>query len=303
MLVSRVAEKRGIRALTVKGPAAGHYGLRPPRVSADADVLIEPARFDEMLEALKEVGWAERHVSRLTDSLVLHSVTVISKQWPCDIDVHVMFPGFLKDAGEVFEELWQRREALEIAGQPVEITDRASSILIAGLHGLRSPSQVARHRDETLALAERIVPELSDADYRDLVALAAKLGAADTARPIFVNRNDGLPPSTGPGVDPALDEWRLRSASGGGRAGQIANAMRHAGWRDRLRLLREYIWRSPSEFALDEPDAQGSSSSISRARRARLGRGFRSVKNLIRGYRYMKAGKDDTALVNGENPW
>ncbi|WP_375730875.1 hypothetical protein [Demequina sp. NBRC 110054] len=190
-----------------------------------------------------------------------------------------------------------------LATRSVPALDRLSSTLVAGLHGLRSPTQTTRHREELKRLADRVIPGLSDQDYLLLVQLAAGLGATDTARPIFVRREEGLPRRTPAGRDKALDEWRLRSASGGGRAGQIANAMRHAGWRERFSLLREYIWRNHDEFALDFPDVEDTPRGRLGAHCARLGRGFRSIKNLIRGYRFMKAGKDDTALVDGEDPW
>ncbi len=302
-LASHIGDLTDTRVLAVKGPVAAHFGLRGAHQSADVDVLIGVEGEPAFVEGLGLVGWSARPVSWLSNELVLHSRAFVSEQWPCDIDVHTAFPGFLADPSHVFEALWERREEITLGGRRVACTDRLSSILIASLHGLRTPNQAPRHRREVQYLADVVIPSLTESEFRQLKSLAGSLGSIDTARPVFIRRAQGLPEPTPAGVDEALDDWRFRTASGGVIAAQAVNAFRHAGPRDKLRVARESVWRSGSELALDHPEVEPTFRARTRARWVRFTNGLRSIRSLIRGYRYMKKGKDDTALVDGEYPW
>src|SRR5689334_4083770 len=96
-LVQRLAESVGARVLFVKGPTAVAVGARPPRPSSDVDVLVDPASFATLCEAIEGLGWIRRvvptHVPRAADVLFDHSAHFIHPQWPCDLDVHYLFPG------------------------------------------------------------------------------------------------------------------------------------------------------------------------------------------------------------------
>ncbi|AAT89622.1 hypothetical protein Lxx18920 [Leifsonia xyli subsp. xyli str. CTCB07] len=105
-LVREVAERNGIRILFVKGPVLAAQGLRAPRVSVDVDVWADPARFDDLIAALREFGWTRRAESRSWQLFITHSVTLVRSGWPCDIDVHDRFPGAFADPQLVFETLW-----------------------------------------------------------------------------------------------------------------------------------------------------------------------------------------------------
>ncbi len=163
-LGAALARELGTRALSLKGPIAEHYELRPPRVSADADLLIEPERFVEFCDALESRGWHTR-VGRATPALLpQHSITYIHTDWPCDIDVHWMFPGFFSDAGEAFDALWESRQQVMIAHAPVEAPSKAGAAVIMALHAerdRRSPKHVEERElvlnalNETFSASER----------------------------------------------------------------------------------------------------------------------------------------------------
>jgi hypothetical protein len=133
-----VAASLGVRALSIKGPAADFHGVRPPRVAADADVLIDPAGFGAVVERLRAAGWHERPKMAGTEGWVEHSITLIRDGWPCDLDLHDRFPGFLRPEVEVFESLWRDRVETDAAGRAVPIPSRDATILITALHSLRS---------------------------------------------------------------------------------------------------------------------------------------------------------------------
>ena len=99
-LVQHRANQAGIRVIFVKGMVANHHRTRPIRNSADADVLVEPHRYQDFISLLAGDEWIER------------PKTLIKQTWPCDIDVHQFFPGFLAEPAGVFELLWARRDTL-----------------------------------------------------------------------------------------------------------------------------------------------------------------------------------------------
>ncbi len=58
-----VADRAGIRALFIKGPALHRHGLRPHRTSGDIDVLVDPTAFDALCDAVIGAGWRGRFSS------------------------------------------------------------------------------------------------------------------------------------------------------------------------------------------------------------------------------------------------
>ena len=69
----RLAEARGIRLLAIKGRVLGDDGLRPPRTSADVDILLDPARFDDFCDAAVAAGWEEFPSTFASTHFTLHS--------------------------------------------------------------------------------------------------------------------------------------------------------------------------------------------------------------------------------------
>ena len=64
-LIARLAGVNGIPVLAIKGPTLERLGLRLPHRSVDVDVLVEPGRLGDLLDALGDVGW-----TRLLPSVV-----------------------------------------------------------------------------------------------------------------------------------------------------------------------------------------------------------------------------------------
>lgn len=175
-LLASIGRRTGIRTLSIKGLVADHYELRAPRVAADADVMIDPARFDEFCGHLTGHGWHLR-VEREVPSLIgPHSVTFIRDDWPNDIDAHVRFPGFFAADQEVFERLWQTRQTLQVAHAAITVPSRGASAVIAALHAVRYTRSV-RHVGELEQVAT-VLTEAFSTEERDEFVDVARVGRA-----------------------------------------------------------------------------------------------------------------------------
>ncbi|WP_052226363.1 nucleotidyltransferase family protein [Microbacterium mangrovi] len=177
-LMAEIAAASGIRLLSIKGPAADHHELRPPRVAADADVLVDPSDFDRFLGLMVERGWHERVERTVPSFLGPHSVTMINERWPNDIDVHFWFPGFFADRAVVFDALWRGRVAIPVAHRIAQATSRPDTAVILCLHALRY-TRSARHEKELAHVVDVMKRTFSEAEL-ERVAEIARIGRAQT---------------------------------------------------------------------------------------------------------------------------
>ncbi|WP_169746796.1 nucleotidyltransferase family protein [Demequina gelatinilytica] len=295
-LVDSVGRARGIRVLFLKGPGSAHHGLRPARVSADADAMVAPQDLAAMLDGLAAAGWHEREHSDLAHLFATHSVTLIHDSWPCDIDVHVRFPGFLREPADVFEALWERRVPLTLAGVEVCIPDRIGAILIAALHSLRTPAQTTRHAIEVRMLLDTVLPSLSETERADLASLASLTGCQDTARPVL-ERFVALPPPTPARVDPDLDAWRVRTGAQGSSTVQHWQIIAGSPLRRRPRLIWNAFWRSEQDLRRDHPEIRPGRAALVRARFERWGRGLRAAPGVVSSLARARRGETDRTLT------
>ncbi len=301
-MTAATAAQAGVRALVVKGLVASHHGIREERVSADADVLVEPRRYGEYRAALEALGWRERPEPQTYEALLDHSATMVHDQWPCDIDVHWTFPGFLTSREDLFDVLWARRIAVTFAGSRAQAADRSTSILVATLHALRTPSQTTRHGREVRHLVESVIPALSSVEREDLLDLARDTGCIDTARPVLERLAIPIPASTPAGTDPALDAWRERVAGRGDVANQWRVHARSLPRKERSRLALRVLWPPEDELRQMYPEVAGTRRALLSARFARLGRGLRQMPDVLRGRRLARRGiTDDSLLREGDD--
>lgn len=207
-LSQHVAHAAGIRTLVIKGPLAETQGLRPPRQSQDVDLLVDPARFDDLLDAFREYGWTPRPTPGFPLMLDLHSRTLVHPRWNCDIDIHHYWPGFIGDAGHIFDWLWDRRQALPIAGVDVDTPGLADSALVLALHSLREAGHAdtgSRLLREYAAVVERVGSDEGLA--RAVFGSAQETGSLQTARPLLLAIGFDVPEDTNPSEE--LRRWQL----------------------------------------------------------------------------------------------
>ncbi|GAA5035535.1 nucleotidyltransferase family protein [Microbacterium fluvii] len=277
--VQHLADERGIRMLLIKGASLSHHGLRDPRTSADVDALIEPGRFDELCDAILAEGWRKRPdilISRLT---TLHSRTFLRDGWPCDLDVHSFFPGFLADPADVFDALWVARERLDFAHRTCDIPGRAASILILALHSLRGTRVQRRHVDE---LEHLVRLPLSAEEIAEIGALARVTGCVATLESVLPRLGVHVEPTEAELASTDLHEWRERVDSGWAGAYMWTVALRRSPWRERPRILWTAFWPSDRDLLLSRPEVQDRPAHKLLARILRWGRGVKSLPRTAR---------------------
>jgi len=170
-MVDRLAAKHGIRVLAIKGPVLAELGLRPQKVSSDADILVEPEKLSALCAVLEAQGWKDREVRFSPSILDPHSRTLIHLHWPCDIDVHSYFPGFFGPAAEVFDELWSGRITVTLANLRIQTPSRVANGVVALLH-LQRNSPDARENTYHRVLMDALLETDGEAQRAELVRLA-----------------------------------------------------------------------------------------------------------------------------------
>lgn len=246
------ARVAGIRALLVKGPVAAQLGLRRERVSADADILVEPGRVAEFVDALAPFGWHERPQGTVPQLVAAHSVSLINDDWPIDLDVHAFWPGFLADSGQVFDTLWNSRIHSTLAGAEVTAPSVESMALILALHSLRHPLGRDNSRVDDLAAlsaaTRRVVPV---ATGETLLRRARELGATQTAAPFL--RMLGVAVAADPAPSRELQLWRLKAETRGNVSAWLLEARRARGI-ERVRVVLRAVLPGSAELRRLHPD-------------------------------------------------
>lgn len=235
------ASRHGVRVLTIKGRALADQGLRHGRGSSDADVLVDPADFEELWGLLQTHGWSDRDKAVLVDLpsagsvLAPHARTLEHPEWPCHLDLHRYYPGFLMPAPDVFDTLWAARSATTMANRSCWVPAPSDHWLIAALHADRS-RDAAQLRD----LEDRARTRLQD-DLADLVERARRTGASGPlSGPL--RRLTGTAPTLSTGQEELTRLWRRRVASEHTLPEALAEQFRGADWKGRLRLaLRQLV--------------------------------------------------------------
>jgi len=296
-LSEHVARGLGTRALAIKGPSATHHALREARLSADADIWVEPSGFELFIAALEDRGWHGRVGTEVSRELTEHSVTLIHGEWPCDIDVHREFPGLLAPAVTVFEELWAGRVYLQQACVDIAVPGLAGAILIAALHAIRTPAQSPRHASEFRQLTARC-EFLTPLQREDLAELAAKVNALDTARPFLDSLGIRLPGPTPYGVSPALDEWRARIAADGSRAAKRWIVVARRPLRQRPAAIWRVLWPPEQDLRQDNPIIPSGRIALNWARTRRLLHVARQVPATARGRLAARRGVSRSSIAD-----
>jgi hypothetical protein len=278
-LVARVAAHAGVRILFIKGPTAVALGARPDRPSSDVDVLVDPAAFEDLCAGLTACGWELRTpiglLRHAADLAFDHSAHLIHAAWPCDLDVHYLFPGFLAPPAEVFEALWERRTEVEVAGRAVPTADLLGQLLVVGLHGLRNP-EAALSRADLDHVAARL-RELGPEEREALSALAEQTGSDESADALLVPAGAASRRATRVSSDRLVD-WRMRQS---GLGSAWLAELRRAPWPDKPATLRRALL-PPREHLLSSYAAQdASASTVAMAHVRRWGRGLRAIPRAV----------------------
>jgi hypothetical protein len=240
-LVARLADRVGARVLFIKGPTAVALGVRPDRRSTDVDALADREGFATLCAGLTDCGWQPRNpdtgLRHTADLAFEHSAHFIHPRWPCDLDVHFSFPGFLAPEAEVFDSLWATRTTVEVAERAVLSPSPAGQALVVALHALRDPDKPASQHDLS-HLQARLTTWPPD-DLAELSDLAMATGASGSAAP-FLETVGARVPTGDPRLAARLADWRARQ-QGFGRSTMWLVELRRSPWREKPGTLRRAV--------------------------------------------------------------
>ncbi|MBP1326235.1 hypothetical protein JOF28_001467 [Leucobacter exalbidus] len=275
----QLAARHGVRMLVLKGPQAAADGLRGPRSSYDADLLVDPSQLDLFVEALGRAGWTTRPAPGFPMLLPPHSVSLSHPGWSVDIDLHWNWPGFLMLEADAFEILWNRRRRVQLAGAPIDVPSRADAALILALHVLRESrnlTQVRRRAAEYQFLVEAVN---ADPSTRALVRdYARELNAEQTANPFLraLGFTDFEQPSADAEYDQHLQAWLLHQASDHAVAGWVHELSRAPLWRKPLVAVHA-VFPSPQALRAADPFIGAGPWQLARGWWRRTRRGLRTA--------------------------
>ena len=280
-LLLRVAQDSDVRVLFIKGPAAVAQGLRSSGTSTDVDALVDPLRLERLRERLAELGWVDPH-PHSTPTASDYSRTHRHPSWPCELDLHVTFPGLYADRRAVFERLWARRATVGVAGQMIACPDVQAHTLILALNCLRDPLRPGKSA-ALEALAERVTTTFSPEALTEIGELARAVGASDTSAPFLAMvsaPNSGL----GSTSEADLQAWRLRTQP----AWRVATWLQGLGQQP-IRSRPAYLWRalvlSEAELRAAHPELPPSRKALAKMRWQRLKRGVSMAPAAWRAFR------------------
>lgn len=280
-----VARRHGIRLIVLKGKTLVEFGLRDPEyVSADVDVLVDPARFDDYLTAIRDAGWNRMPPTFQSENFSTHSVTFVRDGWPISFDVHRHFPGFLRAPEVVFDELWERRIQLMFAHRVCDVPDRASTIAIVALHALRSNAENPRHGSELEAVRSL---DLDDDQRSRLASLVDATGSAAPLRSVLSDLGVHVEPTAADLASPdwRMWQWKVVGARGGvtdATAGAFLGLLQVSPWRRKPAVLGRAIWPTRANILHDNPDVGTGLWPVLGARVRRWGRGLRALPRVLR---------------------
>ncbi|MFY9713468.1 MAG: hypothetical protein WAK00_08335 [Microbacterium sp.] len=269
-LLAHIGQNAGIRVLSIKGLVADRYGLRPPRAAADADVMVDPARFDEYCALLATYGWHPRVEREVPSLLGTHSITLIRSDWPNDLDVHVRFPGFFAPDAVVFDRLWETRGEMQAAHVTIMVPSRAASAVIAGLHAVRY-SRSVRHAGELELVGNLLRNRFDDTERGEFFDVARAGRAQWVLRELFAFG----------GVECEIDAdarqrrlWELNRATvEDGAAVSWLAALAAAPWHRKPAVLVRALWISRAEIPRNDAARMPSTTEAWRHRLVRWRRG------------------------------
>ncbi len=251
-VLAQVAEDVGVRMLAIKGPILAMQGLREPRQSADIDVLVEPAGFAALTRGLEDVGWRNHVIYDCPGFVPKHSANHRHPHWPCEVDVHHWFPGFLADPSASFEVFWSRRSEATLAGRALPTLDVVAHGALAALHYLRDEGRSLRSSDLE-ALAVVMETEWS-------AAAARRPGRAWLLPPEQASRCDPCWSGLACESSPHRCRWRCRSRTGGcGARPRLRvccrgwSGLRQTAWRSRYRYLLRALWPDARQMTGVDP--------------------------------------------------
>lgn len=168
-------------ALLLKGPAIAEllYDRGEERSWDDADLLVDPARYEQALAVLATLGFTPAISDPLERGSVPHATALYRAGGrglgPESIDLHRSFAGVGCTDRQLWSSLSAEREAIELFGQPVPVPSTQARLALVALHAA-SHGQTG---ERSLRDLRRAVTRFGAADWARAAALASAWRAQD----------------------------------------------------------------------------------------------------------------------------
>lgn len=264
-LVQRVADGAGIRCFFIKGPALHLQGLREREHSGDVDVWCDPARWDDLAEALEPWGWV-RQPDPWRGTSIHHTATMTPTSWGCEIDVHRRLPGLTLDDRDAFAAVFARTTLLRYAGVEVAVPEVATHAVLAAVHAVRPEIGAGRRTEGVSAVATALLSATPDpaSRARDVGAAAVLRGELTAVTGALVDVPED--------AEPVDWEWRARPD----RVRAYWTALQTLPLLTRVRVACRLVWPDDDVALASERRAGLPETSPRAARRKRLVRALRT---------------------------
>lgn len=220
------ADRLGVRLLHIKGLAAEAVLPVGRGLSADVDLLVEPARYREYVALLQSLATTQV-VDDAGRSSEAHAIEIVSHGLSVSLDVHGHFPGYRADPATVFDVLHRRSVPVSFGGWECACLDRVGLAVLGVVHAARNPpgsrsGRMALHRwdllddDEQTEALELIVELQAQGAASTVIGYHAKASRRDIA--LFLAHQRRARPAT---------LWLLTLISTRGLRGRL-NVLRRA---------------------------------------------------------------------------
>lgn len=275
----QVAADHGIRVLLIKGRMLSDDGLRAVRVSADVDLLVEPARFDEYCDTVLAAEWEEFPSTFASAHFTLHSRSFRKAGWPNSFDVHSEYPGFLRPPATVFDALWATRRSATFAHRECPVPSRVAGAMILALHSLRGTHKQERHHDELVGV---LAVSFTDAEKSELAALTTATGSGPALENVLPEWGIEVNVDADLLRTDAYREWRRKTAEAQGAAASWILLLTRSPWHRKPEVLLRAAWPSRADFLTEHPEVPDRTWPQISARIARWGHGVRRLPAALR---------------------
>ncbi|GHD04417.1 nucleotidyltransferase family protein [Zhihengliuella salsuginis] len=272
-LVFDLAERRGLRAVILKGPPATELGVRSERPSSDIDLLVDRDDIAPLIDGLEDLGWLERPTTHDGEH-PLHSVTLYHPNWPADIDIHHSYPGCEVGQLAAFDALWARRRPTVMGERTVLGLDVTATVLVQALHALREAHKTSNIAELDYLLTHAPVPAW--ADFESLARQTGSLGPLRSfIKEAYPEVDHHLLPAPG-------DSWRQRSEVSEPGVFRLLH-LQSLPWKDRPKYALRGLF--PQREQLAASDITLLNAPAGRVWAARLSRLLHFLKRLPRAVR------------------
>lgn len=159
-------ERRGVRAIVLKGPALGRLYGDTPRTHEDIDLLVPPSALTTAERVLRGAGFEFAAES-------LHARAWIREADGVTVDLHRTLAGIGASHERTWEVLGGHAVEIPVGGSALEALDPAGIALHAALHAAQHGARAGKAAEDL----RRAVDQLDDDTWLTAVGMARELDA------------------------------------------------------------------------------------------------------------------------------